>query len=181
MSGIFDIDGVNWDNISLPSAGGVGISLPPGFWPVTITDVKMQSASEGKPDYIAVSMRVSGTDQEGVDLRDMLHVHAENEIARRISFQRIKSLSIACGLPAGEPDEGKYIGVEVFCEIRAGVNKKTGEPIKNVHAYHNPARALADGVAVGPSGQLVESSSARAPAAKIEEPPVKSKPWQKKA
>ena len=58
MSGIFDIDGVNWDNISLPSAGGVGISLPPGFWPVTITDVKMQSASEGKPDYIAVSMRV---------------------------------------------------------------------------------------------------------------------------
>jgi hypothetical protein len=179
MSGIFEIDGVNWDSVELPGSGG-GLTLPPGFWPAVILNVSKRSPRDGaKPEYICMEMKVSGTDHEGVVFNDNFHIAAENEIARRIAHQRIKSLAIACGLPPGTGDESKYIGTEVIVEVRATVNKKTNEPVKNVHAYHNAEKAVADGIAIGPTGQLIGAVATKGQEAKIEAPPVKAKPWKK--
>ena len=179
MAGLMHVDGVDWDNVDLPGSGQ-GNPLPPGFWPAVVTNFLERTPKSGGAPYIAMEMKVIGTDHDGVTFNDMFHFRAENEVARRIAQSRAKSLAIACGLPAGTDDESKYIGKEVIVEIRAAVNKRTGEPVKNVHAYHNVDRAAADGIRVGPTGQLVHGSDASdGQAAKAEAPPVKSKPWKK--
>ena len=177
---LFDLpEGINsWDEVRTPSEGGGGISLPPGFWPAKILDVVLKEPGKGGPHYAAIQMVVDGTDREGERFSDNLHIKAANDTARRIAAGRIKSLKIACGKPENA-HHSAVIGEEVIVEIRASINKATGQPNVNVHNYHSVERAEKDGLKIGSSGEIIPVRATESPAQKPEAPKAAAKPWKR--
>lgn len=168
----------SWDDVPLPSDGGGGITLPPGYWPAKIVEITDREPNKGGPRYVAVQMVVDGTDKDGTRFSDNLHLRSPNPVAKRIAASRVASLYIACDVPMGSPHT-KCIGGDVIVEIRASINKATGQPNVNVHRYHSAERAEMDGIKIGPSGEVVPVRAAESPVAKAEQPKVQGKPWKR--
>lgn len=121
--------------------------LPPGEYPVRITDGELKTPKAGGNQYLNLRYDVTDGPKKGRVLFDMLSLWSNNATAREIACRKLKSIGLAIRLPnpdyIGDTDE--LLNGEMI--VRIGIKKdETGQ-----YADRNEVKGYKPiaGVAVG--------------------------------